>query len=115
MSHAVARPLDIEALRRGFLRALMVGPVRALDLIKRMPHEFKARGWPPDEEGIAVVACACGAVRLSAGDQRFRLPPGLLKHDAWFAFARRCGGGTGTVTAMEIVENMELWPLTEPV
>jgi len=110
----ITRIVSPEERDFALLRALMVGPVRALDLLKRVPEVFAARGWPRDEDSIAVVACAIGAAKINAGSQLFRLPPALQAHDAWFALAARHDQG-GRLTADQIVEGMELQALLDPV
>lgn len=109
----IARNVPVQELESALLRALMVGPVRALELLRRVPEEFGNRGWPRDEDSFAVVACAIGACKINAGAQRFRLPPALLSHSAWFELAANVGEG-GRLTADQIVEGMGLERLMEP-
>ena len=61
----------------------------------------------------ASGACAIGACKINAGAQRFRLPPALLSHSAWFELAANVGEG-GRLTADQIVEGMGLERLMEP-
>ena len=109
----IARNVPVQELESALLRALMVGPVRALELLRRVPEEFGNRGWPRDEDSFAVVACAIGACKINAGAQRFRLPPALLSHPAWFELAAKVGEG-GRLTADQIVDGMGLEKLMEP-
>jgi hypothetical protein len=109
----LARPVSQEEYAGALLRALMVGPVRALDLIKRVPDEFKLRGWPDDPDSHAVAACAIGAYKIGAGAQRFRLPPALMAQPEWMDLALR--SDEHKPSAVGIVEKMELRHLLEPV
>lgn len=108
--NTIIAPVTPAQMDHAMLRALMVGPVRALDLIARIPVEFERRGWPNDPDSIAVVACAIGAAKINAGSQRFTVPPALLTVSAWVELA-----SGGKVTADQIVDGMELQDFLEPV
>jgi hypothetical protein len=103
--------------QRNILRhALIAGPARTLDLHKRLPRLFKKRGWPLDEDLLAVagaaIALTCmgqimrGSIR---GLRLFRRP----------AAAEGCGGKwpleAGKLTAPQIVAELELDDLLRPI
>lgn len=95
------------------LKVMMVAPVRALDLLVRVPLLAKERGWPPDGElGYTFIVLAISAYKIGARVQRLRIPSKFLAHERWFALAQQYGMSP---TAAVIVEAMDLDELLEPV
>ena len=96
-----------EEAKYATLIPILVGPVRTLELAKRVPELFKARGWPLDQDLLAVVMAAIACRKLRAGRQLFRRP------DA----AGGCGGkwpeSDARLTAIQIVDALELVDLME--
>jgi hypothetical protein len=57
--------------------ALIMGPVRGLDLRTRVPEFMRARGWPYQDVDLMIVICmAVGMKKLGAGRTVLRRPPG---------------------------------------
>ena len=102
-----------EEQKDALLKAMIVAPVRALGLLKRVPELATKRGWPADgDKGYAFVIVAIGAYKLGLYGQRFKLPEALLTHERWQAFAAQYGHSP---TCAEIVEAMDLDEMLEPV
>jgi len=95
---------DKEAIRY----ALLAGPARGLGLLKRVPELLRQRGWPHEGDLAVVCAAAVGCTKIGAGRQLLRRP----------READGCGGrwpaDAGTLTARQIVEELELSDLLVP-
>ena len=112
VKEGISRPVTPAEQKEVILKAMIVAPVRALGLIKRVPEIARARGWPVDgDKGYAFVIVAIGAYKLGLYGQRFKLPDAYLTHERWQAFAAQFGHSP---TCAEVVEAMDLDALLEP-
>lgn len=64
--------------------ALIAGSVRGLDLRRRVPLLLKERGWPVDEDLVAVLATAVGLTKVGAGATVMRRPPAADGCAGWW-------------------------------
>lgn len=87
--------------------AMLAGPVRGLDLLKRVPDLLRRRGWPEDPDLVAVISAAVGLKKIGAGRTLIRRPHA----------AGGCGGkwpvDQPRMEARFIVEQLELSELTQ--
>lgn len=88
---AAVRLVTPEEQKAALLKAMLVAPVRALDLLRRVPLLLKQWGWPTDADTIYIVCAWVGAYKLGAQAQRFRVPPALAKYHTWVDFLARAG------------------------
>jgi hypothetical protein len=84
-----------EAQRAVARYAFIAGPVRGLDLVKRVPEFMRKRGWPAEDQDLVdVIAVAVGLTKIGAGANPVYRPPGAdAMRGAWPAdsqHARRC-------------------------
>jgi hypothetical protein len=88
--------------------ALIAGPVRGLDLQKRVPELMRRRRWPhEDPDLVCVIAVAVGLKKIGAGLTLIRRPPA----------AAGLGGlwpaEDGKMEARQLVERLELTELLQ--
>jgi hypothetical protein len=101
-----------EEFRKVTIGSLIMGPARALDLLKRVPALFKERRWPVTQDATAIAATAVGCVKLGAVGTRLRIPAELaLAHPRWAECARL---EDGKPTAAQVVVRLDLQRLLEP-
>jgi hypothetical protein len=56
--------------------AFLAGPVRGLDLQKRVPEFMRQRGWPAeDEDLVTCITAAVGLSKIGAGATPIYRPP----------------------------------------
>ena len=106
------REVPADELAKALRTALMTGPVRALDLVKRMPALFLDRGWPPMADAIAVAGGAVAMKVIGAGGTRFRLPAGVEALGTEWKELHRVAAGA-PMPAVGIVEILNLHRLCE--
>lgn len=89
------------------ISALIVGPVRALGLLKRVPELFRERGWPEHPDLVALACHAVGATKIGAGGQVLKRPAAADLHERFALLPAK-------VKAVEIVSHLDLGRMLDP-
>lgn len=80
------RQISYDELHAALRIGSVVGIARALELPKRLPEVFKARGWPlGDDEVFGTVVRAIACVKLGALGEPIGIPVIMRKADKWSA------------------------------
>lgn len=101
------RQVPREEMEAALRQALLVGPVRALQLLERVPMTFRKRGWASNEDLVAIACAAIACVFIGAGGQRFRIPSAARMLDKWNQL-------TSPAASDDIVSVLDLGRLLEP-
>lgn len=117
----VARRVSIAEQRKALLHASVAGPIKALDLDRRIPEFCRKRGWPPDPAALQLAQKAglsasqvtgyewlggvVGAYKLKLINQTFTIPKAFQAHERWAALVQEFGPRP---TCAVICEAMEL-------
>lgn len=70
----MSKTISLKELEKKAGEVVVATAWRVLELGKRLPEIFKERGWPLDEDLMAVAASAIGFVKANLGKQ-YRRPP----------------------------------------
>jgi hypothetical protein len=102
MSDTPRTPLE---QREIFRYAAIAGPVRGLDLRKRIPEIMRQRKWPHEDEDLVTVLCiAVGLKKIGAGRTLLRRPPGADGLGGLWAIERERVEARWLVEALELDE-----------
>ena len=88
------------------MKVLLTGTARGLDLLKRMPKRFTARGWDLDDRCHIAIAAVC-CVKIRCPKTKFTVPVGTDDPPCWKAITKEHVSAQEIVTALELDDMLE--------
>lgn len=102
----IVQPQTIKSaeLKLAAKKGLLIGAVRSLRLLERMPLTFFRRSWRQDGGRIELATVALCLMRLGGFAQLLKVPREWWDEEPW----RFSGETEGSVTAATIVAHLDL-------